>query len=365
MAIMPGTEGQIDQQKAALLSAIAQQGTQGQTAFNAEQQRRLAAQQAAQANIAAMTPGATGNAGGTPKALTAELQAQQAMLGSIYSQDAALSQKGFDSSIAQTKTANDSYMQQAAASVPIVRSQTEGVIARIRQEQQEAEAERQFQAEQRAYEAQQRALDAQYAEEDRAFQREQMAEERKVMQQGDEEENLESFYEKIAEGQENVLRKSTREDDPAVPEFVEIATSTADDLPQALKFAFRSIAAAQEAGEGKVEGYSKNSRMQIARRLYEYYTGKPAPQGMADLEDALESEGASVNDIHPGYVPTSERKRREQGARTDYIGKSTGARRKAQSRIATQGRSGSASGGVRTSALTPRAPNLRNYGIGG
>ena len=46
------TGAEVDQQKMALLTAIAQQGSQGQQAFQAEAARRSAAQQAAVASVA-------------------------------------------------------------------------------------------------------------------------------------------------------------------------------------------------------------------------------------------------------------------------------------------------------------------------
>lgn len=82
---MPAQPQEIDPQKAALLAAIAQQGSQGQVAFQAEANRRQQAQKAAVDAVSAQSK-MSGSAGAAPQAFTQELQAKNAALGSVYDQ---------------------------------------------------------------------------------------------------------------------------------------------------------------------------------------------------------------------------------------------------------------------------------------
>lgn len=287
---------ELDPQKAALLSAIAQQGTQGKIAFDAEAQRRQQAQQAAQGAILARSNGMTGSAGGAPAALTNELQAKQAALGSIYAQDAAMSNQGFQNSLAQTAASNAAYMDQASAALPLLRQQTAGTVAQIRAEQEQQRLDRE-----------QADKDRQAADEQRQWAREDRLYGQQEIQNADKEADVEKWNTAIAERQDGVIRDVNRELPESLASLISNAVDVSENVPEAIDYVNRKLSEnyqAQQAGEeGPIPGYDRTSRQEIARRIYQFFTLNKPPQDPDELDQALQAEGISLSDVDPRYTP--------------------------------------------------------------
>lgn len=166
MAPLPGAEQQVDAQKAALLSAIAQQGTIGQQAYTANAQAQGAQHTASNNDVNASV--APGVGLGVPTAVS---QALSGMVGGVYgtyAHDNSMANQSYAAAQNATNNSNAAYMDQVKAGIPIVRSQTEGTLAQIRADQEEKRQQREYEAQQRAYEEQQRQIAAQQDAEDRA-----------------------------------------------------------------------------------------------------------------------------------------------------------------------------------------------------
>lgn len=296
---MPAQPQEIDQQKAALLAAIAQQGSQGQVAFQAEAARRKQAQQAAVNAIASQSQ-MSGSAGAAPKAFTQELQAQSNALGSVYDQDAAMSQNSFNNSIAQTSASNAAYMDQARAAVPIANAQTAGVVAQIRAEQEAAAAERAFQEKQRAAEAEQARIDAIEAEKERAFAEEQRQWER-------EDRNTAGDDEQAAQDQKDTIFKASSKD-PVVGEVVaQIADSGVGDFRSAVQ-GVDSVLNTVLANNPDVK-WDRKKKAEIIKSLYDFYDqgdGKSAPKDVQALGDYLRTQRIDPARHLPGYISKRE-----------------------------------------------------------
>ena len=302
---MPAQPQEIDPQKAALLAAIAQQGSQGQVAFQAEAARRQQAQQAAVSAIADQSK-MSGSAGNAPKAFTQGLQAQSNALGSVYDQDAMMSQRSFNNSIAQTAASNAAYMDQAKAAVPIVNAQTAGTVAQIRAEQEAAAAERAFQEKQRADDAEQARLDAIEAGKDRAAAEEQRQYDRE-QRDGTADEEVQ------AEKQDKVVLNARAYD----PIFGNIFNSIVSDFnpnggyKEAVIIADRAIQQEKMLAErekaGSSASFDEGKKRKLLRDLYSYYnvdTGKTAPKDTQAFGELMRSEGLDPKRI-PGYMPES------------------------------------------------------------
>ena len=108
------TQKEIDAQKAALVQAIAQQGTDGKVAFEAEQARRA---EAAKAAAAAVVERSQGTGMSTPAALLAQIRAQDNAMNSVYQQDATMANTAYKRAGDLTTFANAAYMNQARAAV--------------------------------------------------------------------------------------------------------------------------------------------------------------------------------------------------------------------------------------------------------
>lgn len=296
---MPAQPQEIDQQKAALLAAIAQQGSQGQVAFQAEAARRKQAQQAAVNAIASQSQ-MSGSAGAAPKAFTQELQAQSNALGSVYDQDAAMSQNSFNNSIAQTSASNAAYMDQAKAAIPIVNAQTAGTVAQIRAEQEAAAAERAFQEKQRAADAEQARIDAIEAEKERAFAEEQRQWER-------EDRNTASGDEQAAQDQKDTIFKASSKD-PVVGEVVaQIADSGVGDFRSAVQ-GVDSVLNTVLANNPDVK-WDRLKKAEIIKSLYDFYDqgdGKSAPKDVQSLGDYLRTQRIDPALHLPGYISKRE-----------------------------------------------------------
>lgn len=289
---MPAQPQEIDQQKAALLAAIAQQGSQGQVAFQAEAARRKQAQQAAVNAIASQSQ-MSGSAGAAPKAFTQELQAQSNALGSVYDQDAAMSQNSFNNSIAQTSASNAAYMDQARAAVPIANAQTAGVVAQIRAEQEAAAAERAYQAEQRRIDAIEAAKDRAFAEEQRQWERE--------------DRNTAGDDEQAAQDQKDTIFKASSKD-PVVGEVVaQIADSGVGDFRSAVQ-GVDSVLNTVLANNPDVK-WDRKKKAEIIKSLYDFYDqgdGKSAPKDVQALGDYLRTQRIDPDEHLPGYISKRE-----------------------------------------------------------
>lgn len=129
-----------DEQKAALLAAIAQNGAAGKAQFD-----RAAADVAAQqAQTAQATKERTDFA---PAALVAQLQQGTAQVYGDRAADVAQAQGTFDRDIAAQNNANGNYMSQLGAAIPVVEARTRLGVEQTIREQQEAERDRALQRE--------------------------------------------------------------------------------------------------------------------------------------------------------------------------------------------------------------------------
>lgn len=296
---MPAQPQEIDQQKAALLAAIAQQGSQGQVAFQAEAARRKQAQQAAVNAIASQSQ-MSGSAGAAPKAFTQELQAQSNALGSVYDQDAAMSQNSFNNSIAQTSASNAAYMDQARAAVPIANAQTAGVVAQIRAEQEAAAAERAFQEKQRAAEAEQARIDAIEAEKERAFAEEQRQWER-------EDRNTVTEDDRTAEEQAGTVIRA-RAKDPLVGATLNNLVKDSPDFRSAvvgIDSYVNDVISNSADPDAARKAWTGDKKRELIRSLYDFYDqgdGKSAPKDIQELGDYLRSQDLDPDTRLPGYI---------------------------------------------------------------
>lgn len=293
---MPANPAEIDAQKAALLSQIAAQGSQGQAAFQAEQARRIEAQKAAVGQIVDRSK-MTGQAGAAPAAFTKQLQGDQNALGSIYAQDAALSQTAFKNSIAQTSAANAGYMAAARSAVPIVNAQTAGIAAQIRAEQEQARAD-----------AAEAALERDLRREQMAFEREQMALDRKEREDALKENGGLTEDELLAHGDR--IRGEALAGDPVAGAIVAQITDTYEDFDLAVAGSediINSVIATAQKELGTDKVWGAKDRQEVYRKLYEYYNpGKKAAKDTNELGNQYIKEGVDPRGRVPGYVPAGQ-----------------------------------------------------------
>lgn len=135
MAVPTATEDAKAQQ-AALLQAIAEQGSRGRAFYEQQQQQAQTQRQAAVQSALARAQGQGGpDAPGAPQALQAQLTAQAAAPGDQRAADVAQAKTYFDQDQAALAGANDAYMGQVQAAVPIVAKRAEAEAqAQIRQQ---------------------------------------------------------------------------------------------------------------------------------------------------------------------------------------------------------------------------------------
>ncbi len=301
---MPAQTQEIDQQKAALLAAIAQQGQQGQEAFAAEAARRQAQQQAAVQAVSAQSKMSGGPS--APKEFTQSLQQKQNELGSIYAQDAAMSGQTFNNSIAQTSAANAAYMDQARAALPIVNAQTAGTVAQIRAEQQAAEQER-------AYQAEQRRIDAIEAEKDRTF-----AEQQRQWEREDRLLNLneKDTSEEDAKIQAGVVARANAAD-PIIGAVINDLTADSPDFRTAvvaLDGYVKNVLNSDDTGAAR-KAWNGDKKAKILQLLYKFYDPSDKGDSLSDdrqkMGDYLRSQNLDPTKHVPGYVSESDRARQE------------------------------------------------------
>lgn len=282
---MQGVEASVDANKKALLAAIAQQGTIGAQAYDAQAQRQAQSHQQAVGDIYARTQGTSG-AVGAPSGVGAHLAGQQAALNSVYAQDAALSRGSYDAAFAATSGANSAYMNQARAAVPALRAQAEGRANIIRQEL-AAEAER------RRHELEQMRLEAQLAEEERAFTREGWNHERalreaEAAERGGMSEAEAAVFGEAVEERRFANRADIAQQDPDGL-FTSIYDTVTDDQPDfAGALAQARTLVLNETG-GVMSPAARNNIEEMAKRLFVHYN--PMQTRPKNIRDTLEFMG--------------------------------------------------------------------------
>ncbi len=294
---MPAQEAEIDAQKAALVAAIAQQGRQGQEAFLAEAARRQSMQQAAVKQLADQGR-MTGTAGGgqAPQEFTRSLQAQQNALGSVYAQDAAMSQQTFQNSIANTQAANASYMDAARAAVPVVNAQTAGTVARVRAEQ---EAER----EARAYEERMRQQEEAFSREERDVRRLELEVRRQELAAAADEPSEEELKAQEDKARGFLAKISNQGLAPR-----EIAGQIVNDVPDfktAVEVLDSYAKTYVEANPDRAAEWNDKAKREVLRSLYNIYnvdTGATAPKQDDKFAEALAKQGVDPVTNYPGYM---------------------------------------------------------------
>lgn len=315
---MPAQPQEIDPQKAALLAAIAQQGSQGQVAFQAEAARRQQAQQAA-VNATAAQSKMSGSAGAAPQAFTQELQAKNAALGNIYNQDSAMSQRSFDNSIAQTSASNAAYMNQAKAAVPIVNAQTAGTVAQIRADQEAAAAERAFQEKQRAADEEKARIDAIEAAKDRAFAEEQR-------QWAREDQTSSGNDQKTADAQAGTVIRA-RAKDPIIGATLDNLVKDSPDFRSAvlgIDAYAKDVIANSADPTAASKAWTGAKKEELIRSLYDFYDqgdGKAAPKGTQGLGDFMRTQNLDPDSRLPGYVSKREEKQIEKAKAVERVAK--------------------------------------------
>lgn len=292
---MPAQPSEIDAQKAALTAAIAQQGSQGQQAYLAEEARRKAAQQAAVQQIAANAK-MTGIAGPAPAEFTQSLQGQQRDLGSIYAQDAAMSQQTFNNSIANTQASNAAYMDAARAAVPVVNAQTAGTVARIRAEQ---EAER----EARAYEERMRQQEEEFAREERNVRRLELEVRRRELANESGQPTEEELADQEAKAQGFLARIANQ--GVAAREIAGQVVNDVPDFKTAVEVLDSYARAYVQDNPDRAAEWNDKVKREVLRSLYNIYnvdTGMTAPKMDDKFAEALIAQGVDPRANFPGYM---------------------------------------------------------------
>ena len=285
---MSATQDEVNKQRAALLTAVAQQGTAGKTAYEAEAARQA---EAAKAAAAAVSGSVHGTAMGVPPALLAQIAAQNAAQQSVYAQDNKMASTNYNNSLAQTSMSNAAYMDQARAAVPVVEAQTRGTIAQIRAQQEEQRLQREEAAKERAYNERMRALGLQ---------------EKQAAEHGDAQKYLQDMQ---AAGRESIGKRIQREAGDLVPAISSIV-GMSDTLGQAVIAArelMRKQAMAYNADKKHKDKFSEGeiraSTNKVMRYLYLYYTGKD-PEWHDAQTFGMQLHNFNVNPRHVyGYDP--------------------------------------------------------------
>ena len=218
----------------------------------------------------------------------------------MYAQDAASAQAAFNSSLANTSSANAAYMNQAAAAVPVVEAQTAGTIAQIRAQQEQDRLDRQEAAAQRAFAAQQRSWQV----EDRAAELEANGglSPAEVKAQEDAAKDLEK---RAAAARDGILRASKREDVEGEYALLDTITGTADTLGQAVKYMDSLVEEAAASGDDDVSlpGWQgATSRANLLRRLYAYYNLENPESDPQKFGEQMHASGINPTRV-PGYTP--------------------------------------------------------------
>ena len=282
------TQKEIDAQKAALVQAIAQQGTDGKVAFEAEQARRA---EAAKAAAAAVVERSQGTGTSTPAALLAQIRAQDDAMNSVYQQDATMANTAFKRAGDLTTFANAAYMNQARAAVPVVEAQTAGQIAQIRAQQEEARRQREEAARERAYNERMRQMEM--ADRQAAKQQEQQSGAEEFLQ-GAQADARKGFLDRIkASGNKDVYT--------AVKNIV----SGARDFAEAMALANRYINA--EIAAGSLKQSERNRALgDVQRSIYGYYIGESPSSDQQSFGYQVRKYGGNPEYV-PGYRTAAER----------------------------------------------------------
>jgi hypothetical protein len=306
-SILPGMEGSVDAQKQALLQAIAQQGTIGAQAHQAQSQGQSAAFNDALAANAASTQM---SGPGVPSSVLAQINAQSGALHDTYRTDTNLANTAFGNAIGGISTANAAYSDQARAALPALREQTSGIIAQIQAEQQAEREAREDARKQREWEAMQREMDRQFAEEERNFQREQWEYEKSLMEQelenrgGLSEQEAEEFEANIEERRAGLYGEAAQTSDDLAIAFEDI-TSSQTTLEGAFAMARRKV---NERVNDRVDSPSErdDNLRELARLLYTFYNPLSPTPSYEALPSALEESGIDPS----SFLASPERSRK-------------------------------------------------------
>jgi hypothetical protein len=291
-------EGSVDAQKQALLQAIAQQGTIGAQAHQAQSQGQSAAFNDALAANAASTQM---SGPGVPSSVLAQINAQSGALHDTYRTDTNLANTAFGNAIGGISTANAAYSDQARAALPALREQTSGIIAQIQAEQQAEREAREDARKQREWEAMQREMDRQFAEEERNFQREQWEYEKSLMEQelenrgGLSEQEAEEFEANIEERRANIFGEVAQRGDGPAAAFQEI-TDTQPTFEGAMTVARRLVGDAVVVGDIPPNDREKELK-ELVRQLYAFYNPLAPTPSMENLPTVLKESGIDFGSV--------------------------------------------------------------------
>jgi hypothetical protein len=283
---MSATQDEVNKQRAALLTAVAQQGTAGKTAYEAEAARQAEYAKAAAAAVAQSTQ-MTGSS--TPAALLAQIRAQDAAQNSVYSQDNTMALTNYQNSMNQTSMSNAAYMDQARAAVPVVEAQTAGTIAQIRARQEEERLQREEAAKERAYNERMRALGLQEKE------------------QGSNADAQQFLQEGQAQARAAYLKRAYIEDGLTGDVLKEIASKaeTLDDGVQYVEGALRKKIG-DKAWRALGPTKRANAVREMQRYVLGYYTGTTGSNDPQSLGYQIRKYGGDPSMV-PGYLNASER----------------------------------------------------------
>ena len=280
------TQKEIDAQKAALVQAIAQQGTDGKVAFEAEQARRA---EAAKAAAAAVVERSQGTGTSTPAALLAQIRAQDDAMNSVYQQDATMANTAYKRAGDLTTFANAAYMNQARAAVPVVEAQTAGQIAQIRAQQEEARRQREEAAKERAYNERMRQMEL-------------------SAKQGQQQSGAEEFLQGAQKDSRDAYLKKTYIEDAAVGPVLKEIVSKAGSLEDGIHYVEGVLRAKVGDKAWRAYGPTKRARAirEVQRYVVGYFTGTTGSTDAQSLGYQVRKYGGDPSMV-PGYRNAAER----------------------------------------------------------
>lgn len=167
LSAFQNAQSRTDEQKRALLAAIAQHGSAGKQEFDRAQQE-LGAGRSAAVSEAAQRAGVIG----APAEYIAQARQQAGSGYDMRQADLAQNRAAFGADIERQGAANEQYFSQLGAAIPITESRTRAAVEQIIREQQEAEQERLLKQKLQEQELADRDEQRAFEREDRDFQRE-------------------------------------------------------------------------------------------------------------------------------------------------------------------------------------------------
>lgn len=283
---MSATQDEVNKQRAALLTAIATQGSAGKTAYEAEQARQAEYAKAAAASLSSV---AAGPGTAPPAAFLAQLRAEAAAQQGVYAQDNQMAQTNYQNSMNQTAMSNAAYMDQARAAVPVVEAQTAGQIAQIRAQQEEQRLAREEAAKERAYNERMRALGLQERE------------------QGDNVGAQKFLQDGQEKAREEYLRKTGIANESIGAALSDIVSS-ARTVDEAVQIAERVASEGMGEKEWRAKGPTFRNKVmnEIYRHIVGYFTGKTGSTDPQSLGYQIRKYGGDPTRV-PGYRTADQR----------------------------------------------------------